>query len=506
MSLAASLARAELRLAAGGLSGARAFDALVAGLQARLGDDVAVHPLAAEVLAEVDLTGDLLDLAWERFFPEVFKSSRGQFFTPPALARLVVALAEIRPGDEVLDPTCGAGGLLRLAAASGARVRGVELDRGLAALASVQLRLAGAGSAVECGDWFATDRPPADVVIANPPFSVAVTAPSVLARYTLGAGRHRVASEELFVESLAAAVAPGGRAVVILPWSILHNARKRPVFELLERGFALAATVALPEGVFRPFGGAAGRAVVLVLHRRPCAEVVRRFAQVHDPGYDVRSVHLRPTSSGEIDRLIAGAGWAVPTSSRVRDAVAVGELARVVPPAAPGAAHAQVVDLADVDRQTGEATPRPATTAGRQALAAGQVWVSRMRPELGTVGYSVAFDEALAGSPEWIALEASASSGWLAAALRTPTWRASLPVTSGQTRPRTTPEAILESRVRTPGDLALRWTLVTGRLLRSRARLRRAMLQLQAAMDAYQAGEIEIDALEAALAAAEVEG
>jgi hypothetical protein len=333
---------------------------------------------------------------------------------------------------------------------------------------------------------------------------VAITDPEVLARFSLGRGRARAASEDLFVESLGAAVRPGGRAAVILPWSILHNNRKRAVREILEGDFRIADTVELPEGVFRPFGGAAGRAVLLGLLRLPAPPTVQRTARIADPGYDVRSVHLRPTSSAEVDALIAGEGWSIATSVVQDDRIPVGSLARVVPPASP-APEARLADLADVDRQTGEVTPRAGPLTARRALAAGEVWVSRLRPELGTIGWSVAFDQVLAGSPEWIALDASASSGWLAAALRTPTWRASLPVTTGQTRPRTTPEAVLESRIRPPGDTALRWTLVSSRILRERARLRDRLLALQAAMDAYQAGEVGLDALEAALAAAEAE-
>ena len=35
--------------------------------------------------------GDLLGLAYERFFPDLFKGLRGQFFTPPALGALLVS-------------------------------------------------------------------------------------------------------------------------------------------------------------------------------------------------------------------------------------------------------------------------------------------------------------------------------------------------------------------------------------------------------------------------------
>jgi hypothetical protein len=131
------------------------------------------------------------------------------------------------------------------------------------------------------------------------------------------------------------------------------------------------------------------------------------------------------------------------------------------------------------------------------------VWFARLRPELGIVGWAPGAPEPLAGSPEFVALEAGDDAGFLAAALRSPAWRARLPSTTGQTRPRTTPGDVLATPVRPPAGLGARWTAVSAHLLAARARARDGLAALQAAMDAYQAGTLDAAELERALAAVE---
>ena len=94
---AAALRDAEDRLRATGLSGRRAYAALCRHFAERLhipdsmwldGPDA---PAGAR-LDRIPLTAelDLFGLAYERFFPEIFKAERGQFFTPRPLVELMV--------------------------------------------------------------------------------------------------------------------------------------------------------------------------------------------------------------------------------------------------------------------------------------------------------------------------------------------------------------------------------------------------------------------------------
>ena len=86
---------------------------------------------------------DLFGLAYERFFPDVFKGARGQFFTPTQVVHLTVGLCGLTRGERVLDPTCGSGAFLVAAGRLGASVAGVEIDPELVALARLNLALAG---------------------------------------------------------------------------------------------------------------------------------------------------------------------------------------------------------------------------------------------------------------------------------------------------------------------------------------------------------------------------
>ncbi len=510
---AAALAAAEDRLRALGLTGAQAFGALLDGLRARRGAPIAVAPAVAAAVEAVPAELDLVGLAYERFFSDLFKGARGQYFTPPQVVSLMVSLAEVAPGEDVLDPTCGAGGLLVAAARRGARVRGIERDPLLAGLAALQLE--DGGGAVTCADWFTWDGPPADVVLANPPFSVRVTDPAALARHGAG-GRAWAPSDALVVSALARAVRPGGRVVVALPWSVAFNPRRRGEREALDAAFVVHAAVGLPEGVFRPFGGAGGRAVVFSLVRRPAPQAAEpRWAEVRDPGFDPRSVHIRPTAGGEIEALCAGRGWRpmpaglaarpptpgpAPVGVPVGAWVAVGAVAEA---RSERATVGDLVELGDVDRASGAVRARPGDAVRRPVLRAGDVLVARIRPELGTVTRVPADSAPLRGSFEWIPLAAGPAGGYLACALRTAAFRARLPPTSGQTRPRTSPAAVLATPIRWPGaERAAAWTALSDAVAATRDRARAAQELLQAAAERWESGEGSASELDAAVAAA----
>ena len=498
------LVEAEEKIRARGLTGARAFEALVLAIRAHLGDDVQADPrdLACLRGLAVDSGQDLLGLAYERFFADLFKGRRGQYFTPGPIVELILDLLDLRPGERVLDPTCGSGGFLVRAARHGCSVSGIELDPYLVDLAALNLRLVGADGSIRCEDAFVAAAS-ADVVVANPPFSVDITSPDVLARYELARGHRRALTDVLFVEALAGWLPPGGRAGVVLPFSFLTNARYEQARAFTASAFSVRRICALPEGIFRPFGGAAGRAVVLWLCRRPCEESEVAWAELQDPGYDPRSVHLRTTSDREVRRLANDEGWCrlpagswTPPVSRSRG-TAVGSLARVrherIRPGGP----CVVAELADADKSTGEITsarsvPPEDLRGSRLQLRAGDVVVSRMRPELGNVAI-VPSD--MLGSPEWIVLADAQRPLLLKHLLRTPSWRGSLPVTSGQTRPRTSREAVEASLVPVPPDeVADRIEALSREIHAARRRLRGELDALQHAVDAYADGG-ELDEL-----------
>jgi methylase of polypeptide subunit release factors len=510
--LAQALVKAEDRLRALGWTGGQAFDALLPALEERLGlVPAAPAEPAVRALAEalpLEGGGDLLGLAYERFFADLFKGLRGQYFTPEPIGRLLVARLEPRPGEVVLDPTCGSGGLLVHVARTGAQVRGIELDPRLARLASVNLRLSGADGRVLCADFFRSDPDPVDVLVANPPFSVELDDPDLLGRYEMGRGRARLSSDQLFLEAIERWVRPGGRAGLVLPYSILANESAAALRERLDRAWVRTALCALPEGVFRPFGGAAGRAVLLWLQRRPAPPRPCRWAELADPGYDVRSRHYRPTSPAQVHALLEGQGWQeLPDGAFTPRASAQGaplsELCTLVSERCRPSSLGAVVlaELADADRSLGELHPREVDGAElpgvRVAIGAGDVLVSQLRPNLGNVALAPPTGRPLVGSPEWLVLRPVRFPHLLLHLLRTPAWREALPTTTGQTRPRLRSDDVLASAVRWPEQerVGAAVDAVSSRLFEARRRARQALRELQGLVDRYAAGELDEEAL-----------
>ena len=294
-----------------------------------------------------------------------------------------------------------------------------------------------------------------------------------------------------------------------MPHSVLTAPQQSRTRRALQDHFAVQAVCELPEGVFRPFGGAQGRAVILWLVRdAPCKTT---WARVRDPGYDVGRRGLRATPGDDIDRLIAGEGWrSLPAGALRPETSDAGEgrvgdranlaTARVYPSReSPHAAHA--LDLSDVDRVTGVAhlrdEPDACTLKGvRFPLEPGDVCVARLRPERGvvTVVPSCA-DRVVYGSPEWVVLRTMHPYA-LFHLVRSPAWRSGLPEPSGQTRPRLRTADVLEAPIRWPTEDTLQRLSDRSRALhREQERITAELAAIQAAVDAFAAGDIDDDTL-----------
>jgi hypothetical protein len=303
-----------------------------------------------------------------------------------------------------------------------------------------------------------------------------------------------------------------------MPASLLSNRSFATTRAVLDEGFVRTAVCLLPEGVFRPFGGAAGRAVLLWLRRRdaarlPFADPPTRWATLSDPGYDPRSLALKPTSDDEIDALVSGTGWEeLPAGAWRPDGASLhgrrmADVAQIRKEVALARGRVRRLDLGDVDPGTGEARPQEdADLAGRRRLRSGDVLVSRLRPERGNVTVVPPEDGTpTVGSPEWVVLDVPKGRHWVWLVARTEAWRSQLPVAAGQTRPRTTAEAVLETRVPWPGDLVERADALAARLLEERASLARQLEELQGAVAQFVAHRDE-PALRSALEELEGEG
>ncbi|MGC8543700.1 MAG: HsdM family class I SAM-dependent methyltransferase, partial [Vulcanisaeta sp.] len=96
------------------------FEAIfITGLydEVRLPDNPAICNIFNDfnrLLDEVDVlqVGDVIGYIYERLIPAEERHRLGQFYTPPAVARLITKWAIRGPSDKVLDPGCGSGTFL----------------------------------------------------------------------------------------------------------------------------------------------------------------------------------------------------------------------------------------------------------------------------------------------------------------------------------------------------------------------------------------------------------
>lgn len=452
------LAGLEADLAAVGLTGRAAFDAVLDGLGGQ-------GPAALVATWPAEERAARLGACWQRLLPDAYRADRGQYFTPDPLAELLASRLGPLDGRGVVDPMCGAGALLRAAARRGALVAGCERDAGLASLA----RRVVPGADVVAGDGLTWEPGSVDAVLANPPFDDGAV---------VG-----------LVDFLVRVLAPGGRAAVIWPWALASGRRWRPVRAHLEAHFAVTAAARLPEGCFRPFGGAGGRAVVIWLTRRPTGDGDGlEWIDLVDLGWDPRSVRGRPTSGAQLRDAVQGLGWTRVATWPPAIAAAGLSVSDVAKPRRElPTLGATRLDLGDVGAD-GVAGPGGAGGArkGRVRVRPGDVVLSRIRPERGTVGRLTGPDER-AGSGEWVVLDAPDDiADLLVSVLRTPTFRAGLPAADGVTHPRLEAEVLLRAPLPWPHvDLGRRVSAQLGALRRRRQRDLEALERWQAAIDAF---------------------
>ncbi|MET0328233.1 MAG: class I SAM-dependent DNA methyltransferase [Luteimonas sp.] len=211
----------------------------------------------------------------------------GAFPTPPEVARLMARLMAPEAGDEICDPTCGAGSLLiacgqQIRARTGRRdyaLHGQEIDGHAWALARMNLFLHGEDNhRVEWGD---TLRQPKlldgegrlrqfDIVVADPPFSNAAWGHDAAARDPHRRFRRglppRTRGDYAFVLHMVETMRPRtGRMAVVVPHGVLfRGASEASIRRRLVEENLLDAVIGLPEKLF---DGTGIPAAILVLRR-----------------------------------------------------------------------------------------------------------------------------------------------------------------------------------------------------------------------------------------------
>ncbi|KQP00342.1 N-6 DNA methylase [Methylobacterium sp. Leaf91] len=211
--------------------------------------------------------GDLFGDAYEGLLQknaEETKRGAGQYFTPRLLVDAIVRLMKPSPGETIQDPAAGTGGFLiavkrdmEESETPGTRktsYRGVENVADTYRLLCMNLYLHGINpTGMFMGDTLSPLGQQeilgnADLILSNPPFGASGGPPT---RDDLTITARSTTFQLPFVEHCMRALAPGGRAAVIVPDNILFDGgRGRTLRQELMKAYELHTILRLPTGIF----------------------------------------------------------------------------------------------------------------------------------------------------------------------------------------------------------------------------------------------------------------
>lgn len=214
-----------------------------------------------------DLLGDAYEYLMRHFATESGKS-KGQFYTPAEVSRILAQVVGIGPmtrqDQTVYDPACGSGSLLLKAAAQAPRgmtIYGQEKDNATWALSKMNMILHGNEIAeIEKGDTITNpqftknDRLRTfDYIVMNPPFSVKSWNSGLendYQRFEYGRPPEKNGDYAFLLHALTS-LKSNGKAAIILPHGVLFrgHAEANIRTRLLKQGF-IKGIISLPSNLF----------------------------------------------------------------------------------------------------------------------------------------------------------------------------------------------------------------------------------------------------------------
>jgi len=236
-----------------------------------------------------DILGDAYEYLMRHFATESGKS-KGQFYTPAEVSRIISKVIGISPANTkasttAYDPTCGSGSLLlKVAAQAGKRItlEGQEMDVTTAGLARMNMILHDFPTAnIQSGNTLAAPKfkdgeklRTYDYVVANPPFScktwtVGLTpSADTYKRFAWGEPPPKQ-GDYAFLLHIIRSMKSTGKAACILPHGVLFrgNAEAAIRQQLIRSGF-LKGIIGMPANLFF---GTSIPACILVLDKENAA-------------------------------------------------------------------------------------------------------------------------------------------------------------------------------------------------------------------------------------------
>ena len=218
-----------------------------------------------------DILGDAYEYLMRHFASESGKS-KGQFYTPSEVSRIIAKVIGISPANAVAattvyDPTCGSGSLLlKVADQAGKHItlEGQEMDVTTAGLARMNMILHDFPTAnILQGNTLSTPKfkdgeqlRTYDYVVANPPFSVKTwsvgltPAKDPYQRFTWGEPPAKQ-GDYAFLLHIIRSLKSTGKGACILPHGVLFRGNAEAVIrEQLVRSGYLKAIIGLPANLF----------------------------------------------------------------------------------------------------------------------------------------------------------------------------------------------------------------------------------------------------------------
>lgn len=264
-----------------------------------------------------DLLGDAYEYLMRHFATQSGKS-KGQFYTPAEVSRVMAQLLQIPVGTPksttVYDPTCGSGSLLIKvadAAPNGLTIYGQENDNATWALARMNMILHGnethdirqgntlSDPKFRSGDKLSTF----DFLVANPPFSVKTWKNGFendFGRFDGFATPPEKNGDYAFLLHMVKSLKSTGRGAVILPHGVLFRGNTEATIrkELIKRGY-IEAIIGLPPNLFY---GTGIPACIIVLDKKNAAKRTGIFMIDASKGFekDGPKNRLRPRDMHKI--------------------------------------------------------------------------------------------------------------------------------------------------------------------------------------------------------------